>query len=88
MRCTKSPETLGGLCKSLICRHNLKNAGEVVWAVFFIGKCDFDSMGVDLSGRNFAKTIAKDSGKSLGTTVWPAQGRVSLLSCLPTSNIE
>jgi hypothetical protein len=30
--------------------------------VFFIGECDFDSMGVDLSGRNFAKTIAKDSG--------------------------
>jgi hypothetical protein len=40
----------------------LKNAGEVFWAVFFIGECDFDSMGVDLSGRNFAKTIAKDSG--------------------------
>jgi hypothetical protein len=50
------------LCKSLICRHSLKNAGEVVLAVFFIGECDFDSMGVDLSGRNFAKTIAKDSG--------------------------
>jgi hypothetical protein len=47
------------LCKSLICRHSLKNAGEVVLAVFFIGECDFDSMGVDLSGRNFAKTIAK-----------------------------
>jgi hypothetical protein len=42
----------------------LKNAGEVVLAVFFIGECDFDSMGVDLSGRNFAKTIAKDSGAS------------------------
>jgi hypothetical protein len=40
----------------------LKNAGEVVLAVFFIGECDFDSMGVDLSGRNLAKTIAKDSG--------------------------
>jgi hypothetical protein len=40
----------------------LKNAGEVVLAVFFIGECDFDSMGFDLSGRNFAKTIAKDSG--------------------------
>jgi hypothetical protein len=50
------------LCKSLICRHSLKNAGEVVLAVFFIGECDFDSMGVDLSGRNFAKTIAKESG--------------------------
>jgi hypothetical protein len=42
--------------------HSLKNAGEVVWAVFFIGEYDFDSMGVDLSGRNFAKTIAQDSG--------------------------
>ena len=40
----------------------MKNAGEVVLAVFFIGECDFDPMGVDLSGRNFAKTIAKDSG--------------------------
>ena len=50
------------LCQSLIGRHSLKNAGEVVLAVFFIGECDFDSMGVDLSGRNFAKTIAKDSG--------------------------
>jgi len=50
------------LCKSLICRHSLKNAGEVVLAVFFIGEGDFDSMGVDLSGRNFAKTIVKDSG--------------------------
>jgi hypothetical protein len=39
-----------------------KNTGEVVLAVFFIGECDFDLMGVDLSGRNFAKTIAKDSG--------------------------
>jgi hypothetical protein len=40
----------------------LKNAGEVVLAVFFIGECDFAPMGGDLSGRNFAKTIAKDSG--------------------------
>jgi hypothetical protein len=41
---------------------SLKNAGEVVLAAFFIGERDFDLMGVDLSGRNFAKTIAKDSG--------------------------
>jgi hypothetical protein len=40
----------------------LKNAGEVVLTVFFIGECDSDSMGVGLSGINFAKTIAKDSG--------------------------
>jgi hypothetical protein len=40
----------------------LKNAGEVVLVVFFIGECDSDSMGVDLSGRNFAKTIAEDLG--------------------------
>jgi hypothetical protein len=40
----------------------LKNSGEVVLAVFSIGECDFDSMGVNLSGRNFAKIIAKDSG--------------------------
>jgi hypothetical protein len=50
------------LCKSLICRHSLKNMGEVVLAAFFIGECDYDSMGVELSGRNFAKTIVKDSG--------------------------
>jgi len=36
--------------------------GEVVLAAFFIGECDYDSMGIELSGRNFAKTIAKDSG--------------------------
>jgi hypothetical protein len=29
--------------------------------VFFIGERDFDSMGFDLSGRNFVKIIAKDS---------------------------
>ncbi len=52
---------IGELCKSLICRHSLKNAGEVFLAVFFIGECDLDSMGVELSGRNFAKTIVKDS---------------------------
>jgi hypothetical protein len=60
-----SARNISELCKSLICRHSLKNAGEVVLAVFFIGECDFDSMGVDLSGRNFAKTIAKDSGPAL-----------------------
>jgi hypothetical protein len=43
----------------------LKNAGEVVLAMFFIGECDSDSMGVDLSGRNLAKTIAKDPGAIL-----------------------
>ena len=40
------------LCKSLIYRHSLERVGEVVLAVFFIGECNFDSMGVDLSGRN------------------------------------
>ncbi len=62
---TQSPcraRNISELCKSLICRHGLKNAGEVVLAAFFIGECDFDSMGLDLSGKNFAKTIAKDSG--------------------------
>jgi hypothetical protein len=38
-----------------------KKCEEVVLAWFFIGERDFDSMGVDLSGRNFAKIIAKDS---------------------------
>jgi hypothetical protein len=50
------------LCKSLICRHSLTNAGEVVLVVYFIGECDSDSMRVALSGINFAKSIAKDSG--------------------------
>jgi hypothetical protein len=40
----------------------LKNAGEVILAVFLTVEYDFDSIEVDLSGRNFAKTIAKDSG--------------------------
>ncbi|MGA3265517.1 MAG: hypothetical protein ABSE16_01690 [Verrucomicrobiota bacterium] len=41
----------------------MKNAaGEVALAVFFTGERDFDSMDVDLSGSNLAKTIAKDSG--------------------------
>jgi hypothetical protein len=61
-QCYVFARNISELCKSLICRHSLKNAGEVVLAVFFIGECDFDSMGVDLSGRNFAKTTAKDSG--------------------------
>jgi hypothetical protein len=61
------PRNISELCRSLfaktlICRHGLKNAGEVVLVVFFIGECDSDSMGVDLSGRNFAKTIAEDLG--------------------------
>jgi hypothetical protein len=30
--------------------------------VYFIGECDSDSMRVALSGINFAKSIAKDSG--------------------------
>jgi len=29
--------------------------------MFFTVEYDFDSMSIDLSGRNFAKTIAKDS---------------------------
>ena len=36
--------------------------GEVVLAMFFICECDFDSTGVDLSGRNLAKSIADVSG--------------------------
>jgi hypothetical protein len=48
-------------CKPLIRRHSLKNAGEGVLAVFFIDECDSGSMGIDQSGINFAKTIAKDS---------------------------
>jgi hypothetical protein len=46
----------------LICRHSFKYAGEVFLVVFFIGERDFNSMSVDLSGRNFAKPIAKDLG--------------------------
>ena len=38
--------------------------------MFFTVEYDFDSMSIDLSGRNFAKIIAKDSG--YGTT--PAKG--------------
>ena len=30
--------------------------------MFFTVEYDFDSMSIDLSGRNFAKIIAKDSG--------------------------
>jgi hypothetical protein len=50
------------LCKSLTYRHSLKNAGEDILAMFFTVEYDFDSMSIDLSGRNFAKIIAKDSG--------------------------
>jgi hypothetical protein len=42
----------------------LKNAGEDILAMFFTVEYDFDSMSIDLSGRNFAKIIAKDSGDS------------------------
>jgi hypothetical protein len=50
------------LCKSLTYRHSLKNAGEDILAMFFTVEYDFDSMSINLSGRNFAKIIAKDSG--------------------------
>jgi hypothetical protein len=40
----------------------LKNAGEDILAMFFTVEYDFDSMSIELSGRNFAKIIAKDSG--------------------------
>jgi hypothetical protein len=42
----------------------LKNAGEDILAMFFTVEYDFDSMSIDLSGRNFAKIIAKNSGVS------------------------
>jgi hypothetical protein len=41
----------------------LKNAGEDILAMFFTVEYDFDLMTIDLSGRNFAKTIAEDSGE-------------------------
>jgi hypothetical protein len=56
------------LCKSLVYRHNLKNAGEDILAMFFTVEYDFDPMSIDLSGRNFAKTIAKDSGVHMGAS--------------------
>ena len=40
------------LCKSLICKHILKEVGEVFLTIFFVCKCVFDSMCIDLSGRN------------------------------------
>ena len=54
----------------LFCRRSLKNAGEDVLAVFFIGERDFGSVTVDLSGRNFAKTISKDSGEDDSQQFW------------------
>jgi hypothetical protein len=46
-----------------------EKCGEVDLAVFFIDECDSDPMGVDLSGINFAKIIAKDSGGAWGMAI-------------------
>jgi hypothetical protein len=60
---TDTTRKSGKLRKSLICRYSLKNLVKSFDCDFF-GEQDFDSMGIDLSGKNFAKTIAKDWGNA------------------------
>ena len=46
----------------MICKRRSEKSGEVILAGFFCSEGEFDSVSIDWSGRNLAKTIVKDSG--------------------------